>query len=166
MIAPTGRLRGFPGGWSEKVGENTTRDEAKTRLERYTGLRLEVRIRLERLATLQQMDRERPSPCGSRSEEYAREIAPIVQANRREMAEIEAAVAALPDPLERAVLRLRYLEPSKDPRTGKNSIRHTTWKDISAVLMGNTREDGIHACLRFHSNAFSHLAASWPEPEK
>lgn len=148
---------------SEKVGENMTRDEAKTRLERYTGLRLEVRIRLERLATLQQMDRERPSPCGSRSDEYAREIAPIVQANRREMAEIEAAVAALPDPLEREVLRLRYLEPSKDPRTGKNSIRHTTWKDISAVLMGNTREDGIHACLRFHGNALSHLASIWPE---
>lgn len=166
MIAPPERLRGFPGGWSEKVGENMARDEAKTRLERYTGLRLEVRIRLERLATLQQMDRERPSPCGSRSEEYAREIAPIVQANRREMAGIEAAVAALSDPLEREVLRLRYLKPSKDPRTGKRSIRHTAWKDISAVLLGNAREDGVRACLRFHGNALSHLAASWPEPEK
>ena len=109
------------------------------------------------------MDQEWPSPCGSRSDEYAREIAPIVQANRREMAEIEAAVAALPDPLERAVLRLRYLEPSKDPRTGKNSIRRTAWKDISAVLLGNTREDGVRACLRFHGNALSHLASIWPE---
>ena len=143
-----------------------TTEQAKTRLERYAGLRLELKNRLHQLGAMQKADRERPSPCGSRSEEYAREIAPIVQANRREMAEIEAAVAALPDPLEREVLRLRYLEPSKDPRTGKNSIRHTTWKDISAVLMGNTREDGIHACLRFHSNALSHLAASWPEPEK
>lgn len=151
---------------SEKVGENMTRDEAKTRLERYTGLRLEVRIRLERLATLQQMDRERPSPCGSRSEEYAREIAPIVQSNRREMAEIEAAVAALPDPLERAVLRLRYLEPSRDPQTGKDSARATHWKYIAKAVMGNTRLAGIKACLRFHSNALSHLAASWPEPEK
>lgn len=43
---------------SEKVGENMTRDEAKTRLERYTGLRLEVRIRLERLVERQE-ERER-----------------------------------------------------------------------------------------------------------
>lgn len=148
---------------SEKVGENMTRDEAKTRLERYTGLRLEVRIRLERLATLQQMDRERPSPCGSRSEEYAREIAPIVQANRREMAEIEAAVAALPDPLERAVLRLRYLEPSKDPRTGKKSVRHITWKEIGRIVYGDGGKSGQKSAQRHLERAISYLATIWPE---
>lgn len=148
---------------SEKVGENMTRNEAKTRLERYTGLRLEVRIRLERLATLQQMDRERPSPCGSRSEEYAREIAPIVQANRREMAEIEAAVAALPDPLEREVLRLRYLEFSKDPRTGKKSVRHITWKEIGRIVYGDGGKSGQKSAQRHLERAISYLAASWPE---
>lgn len=149
---------------SEKVGENMTRDEAKTRLERYTGLQLEVRLRLERLATLQQMDRERPSPCGSRSEEYAREIAPIVQANRREMAEIEAAVAALPDPLEREVLRLRYLEPSKDPRTGKKSVRHIAWKEVSRTMYGIPSSYGQRFAKYQHEKALAHLAASWPEP--
>ncbi|TCL52973.1 hypothetical protein EDD77_13813 [Allofournierella massiliensis] len=148
---------------SEKVGENMTRDEAKTRLERYTGLRLEVRIRLERLATLQQMDRERPSPCGSRSEEYAREIAPIVQANRREMAEIEAAVAALPDPLEREVLRLRYLEFSKDPRTGKKSVRHITWKEIGRIVYGDGGKSGQKSAQRHLERAISYLATIWPE---
>ena len=143
-----------------------TRDEAKTRLERYTGLRLEVRIRLGQDGHASADGPGAASPCGSRSEEYAREIAPIVQANRREMAEIEAAVAALPDPLERAVLRLRYLEPSRDPQTGKDSARATHWKYIAKAVMGNTRLDGIKACLRFHGNALSHLAASWPEPEK
>ncbi|WP_132587445.1 hypothetical protein [Allofournierella massiliensis] len=140
-----------------------TRDEAKTRLERYTGLRLEVRIRLERLATLQQMDRERPSPCGSRSEEYAREIAPIVQANRREMAEIEAAVAALPDPLEREVLRLRYLEFSKDPRTGKKSVRHITWKEIGRIVYGDGGKSGQKSAQRHLERAISYLATIWPE---
>ena len=148
---------------SEKVGENMTRDDAKTRLERYTGLRLEVRIRLERLATLQQMDRERPSPCGSRSEEYAREIAPIVQANRREMAEIEAAVAALPDPLEREVLRLRYLEFSKDPRTGKKSVRHITWKEIGRIVYGDGGKSGQKSAQRHLERAISYLATIWPE---
>lgn len=148
---------------SEKVGENMTRDEAKTRLERYTGLRLEVRIRLERLATLQQMDRERPSPCGSRSEEYAREIAPIVQANRREMAEIEAAVAAMPDPLEREVLRLRYLEFSKDPRTGKKSVRHITWKEIGRIVYGDGGKSGQKSAQRHLERAISYLATIWPE---
>ena len=148
---------------SEKVGENMTRDEAKTRLERYTGLRLEVRIRLERLATLQQMDRERPSPCGSRSDEYAREIAPIVQANRREMAEIEAAVAALPDPLEREVLRLRYLEFSKDPRTGKKSVRHITWKEIGRIVYGDGGKSGQKSAQRHLERAISYLATIWPE---
>ena len=134
---------------SEKVGENMTRDDAKTRLERYTGLRLEVRIRMERLATLQQMDRERPSPCGSRSEEYAREIAPIVQANRREMAEIEAAVAALPDPLEREVLRLRYMDGY--------GVRLNPWKDIAMVLYGDDDERSLHACMRLQSRAIQNL---------
>lgn len=151
---------------SEKVGENMTRDEAKTRLERYTGLRLEVRIRLERLATLQQMDRERPSPCGSRSEEYAREIAPIVQANRREMAEIEAAVAALPDPLEHEVLSLRYLEPPRDPQTGREKAGHLTWKEISYLTQGQSDNAAQKRCRLVLAKGLSHLAASWPEPEK
>lgn len=134
-----------------------TRDEAKTRLERYTGLRLEVRIRLERLATLQQMDRERPSPCGSRSEEYARAIAPIVQANRREMAEIEAAVAALPDPLERNVLQMRYLQPSSDPETGRDSCRHMLWSDIADRIYGNPYERGVKMVMGVHRRALEHL---------
>lgn len=127
-----------------------TRDEAKTRLERYTGLRLEVRIRLERLAELQQMDRERPSLCGSRSEEYARAIAPIVQANRREMAEIEAAVAALPDPLEREVLRLRYMD--------SNSIRPFTWKEIALYMYGRDGESQVRSLMYLHQKALSDIS--------
>ena len=122
-----------------------------------------MRIRLERLAELQQMDRERPSLCGSRSEEYARAIAPIVQANRREMAEIEAAVAALPDPLEREVLRLRYLEFSKDPRTGKKSVRHITWKEIGRIVYGDGGKSGQKSAQRHLERAISYLATIWPE---
>lgn len=160
---PPGRLQGFPGRWLEKVGEDMTKNEVKVRLERYTGLRLEVRLRLERLATLQQMDRERPSPCGSRSEEYAREIAPIVQANRREMAEIEAAVAALPDPLEREVLRLRYMEAPRDPQTGREKAGHLTWGEIAYLTQGRSDGAAYYRAKRVLDKAVSNLATIWPE---
>lgn len=143
-----------------------TKNEVKARLERYAGLQLEVRLRLKRLATLQEMDRERPSLCGSRSEEYAQTIAPIVQANRREMAEIEAAVAALPDPLEREMLRLRYLEPPMDPQTGREKAGHLTWKEISYLTQGQSDNAAQKRCRLVLAKGLSHLAASWPEPEK
>lgn len=149
-----------------KIGENMTKNEVKARLERYAGLRLEVRLRLERLAELQQMDQERPTLSGSRSDRYAQTIAPTVQTNRREMSEIEAAVAALPDPLEREVLRLRYMEPFRDPQTGRESIRATPWKGVSIVLFGSDREEHVSACWRLHSAALVHLSAGWTGPEK
>ena len=122
-----------------------------------------MRLRLEKLAELQQMDRERPSPCGSRSEEYAQTIAPIVQANRREMAEIEAAVAALPDPLEREVLRLRYLEPLRDVQTGREKAGHLTWGEIAYLMQGRSDGAAYYRAKRVLVKAISNLATSWPE---
>lgn len=86
-----------------------TEEQTKARLEQYAGLRLELHNRLQQLARLQQADRDRPLLTGSRAEEYARRIAGTVQRNRRELAKVEAAVTALTDPIEREVLRLRYM---------------------------------------------------------
>lgn len=143
-----------------------TKEQTKARLEQYAGLRLELHNRLQQLARLQQADRDRPLPTGSRAEEYARRIAGTVQGNRRELAEIEAAVATLHDPLEREVLRLRYLEPSRDPQTGRKSARHTTWNEISRTMYGSSDKGTCRATIRIHDRALQHLTAIWQKSEQ
>lgn len=143
-----------------------TTEQAKTRLERYAGLRLELKNRLHHLGAMQKADREQPSLCGSRAEEYARQIAPLIEANRRELAEIEAAVASLPDPLEREVLRLRYLEPSLDPQTGRESARHMPWNEIAFLTQGGCDNAAFYRTKRIAERALAHLAALWAESEQ
>lgn len=138
-----------------------TLEEAKRRLSRCAGLNLELYNRLRRLGQLQQRDQAEPLLQGSRAEAYARQIAPTVQANRRELAEVAAAVAALPDPLEREVLRLRYLEPCKESRTGNPSARLMPWKEIAAALLGQADEGALCFLSRLHRKALDHLARLW-----
>ncbi|MBM6914030.1 hypothetical protein H6B33_01250 [Gemmiger formicilis] len=143
-----------------------TSSEAKKRLEQCLGLRLELQSRLQQLARLQQTDRDSPLLAGSRAEEYARQIASTVQRNRRQLAEIEAAVATLHDPLEREVLRLRYLEPSRDPQTGRKSARHTTWNEISRTMYGSSDKGACRTTIRIHGRALQHLTAIWQKSEE
>lgn len=143
-----------------------TSSEAKKRLEQCLGLRLELQNRLQQLARLQQTDRDSPLLAGSRAEEYARQIAGTVQRNRRQLAEIEAAVATLHDPLEREVLRLRYLEPSRDPQTGRKSARHTTWNEISRTMYGSSDKGACRTTIRIHGRALQHLTAIWQKSEE
>lgn len=143
-----------------------TSSEAKKRLEQCLGLRLELQNRLQQLARLQQTDRDSPLLAGSRAEEYARQIASTVQRNRRQLAEIEAAVATLHDPLEREVLRLRYLEPSRDPQTGQKSAKLTSWKEIAYSMRGRSDEGACKAVRRIHDRALKRLTSIWQESEK
>ena len=96
----------------------------KERLARYISLRMENENRMERLARMRS-NAELPvqrQPDGAKHTgtsgdrmaraveacmEYEEQIRPLIEANRREMEIIEAAVSALPDPMEREVLRLR-----------------------------------------------------------
>ena len=138
----------------------------KERLARYISLKKENENRLERLARMKsdaempaQRDPDSSKHTGSSGERMARAIEaymeyedmirPLVDANRREMAEIEAAVAALPDPLEREVLRLRYLDGY--------GVRLNPWKDIAMVLYGDDDERSVHACMRLQSRAIQNL---------
>ena len=143
-----------------------TSSEAKKRLEQCLGLRLELQNRLQQLPRLQQTDRDSPLLAGSRAEEYARQIAGTVQRNRRQLAEIEAAVATLHDPLEREVLRLRYLEPSRDPQTGQKSAKLTSWKEIAYSMRGRSDEGACKAVRRIHGRALQHLTAIWQKSEE
>ena len=146
----------------------------KERLSRYISLKQENENRLERLARMKsaaempaQRDPDGAKHTGSSGErmaraieaymEYEEQIGPLVEANRREMAEIEAAVSALPDPLEREVLRLRYLQPSFDIETGRDSCRLTLWSDIADAIYGNPYEKGIKMVLRVHRRALERL---------
>lgn len=135
-----------------------TEEQTKARLEQYAGLRLELHNRLQQLARLQQADRNRPLPTGSRAEEYARRIAPTVQHNRRELAEIEAAVAALPNPIEREVLRLRYMV--------SETCRPMPWAQVADNIMHRYDQAVLHFIHRAHKKALQHLTAIWQESEQ
>lgn len=143
-----------------------TKEQTKARLEQYAGLRLELHNRLQQLARLQQADRDSPLLAGSRAEEYARQIAGTVQRNRRQLAEIEAAVATLHDPLEREVLRLRYLEPSRDPQTGQKSAKLTSWKEIAYSIRGRSDEGACKAVRRIHDRALKRLTSICQKSEE
>ena len=44
--------------------------------------------------------------------EYEERIRPLIEANLREMEKIEEAISQIQDPMEREVLRLRYIDRS------------------------------------------------------
>jgi len=132
-----------------------TKEQTKARLEQYAGLRLELHNRLQQLARLQQADRDRPLLTGSRAEEYARRIAGTVQRNRRELAEVEAAVTALTDPIEREVLRLRYI--------ASETCRPMPWAQVAGIIIHRDNKAAICCVLRTQDRALQHLADSWPE---
>lgn len=140
-----------------------TKEETKARLEQYAGLRLELHNRLQQLARLQQADRDRPLMTGSRAEEYARRIALIVQHNRQELEAIERAVDTLPNPMEREVLRLRYLESEENPKSRFVGVRISTWSEVAFAIQGSSCDAAIYRTTRLHDKAISHLAASWKD---
>ena len=138
----------------------------KERLQRYAALRLENENRLERLARLKadaelpaQREADGSAHTGSSGDrmaraverymEYQQQIKPIIEANRREMEDVRAAVEALDDPMEREVLRLRYIDT--------NGCRLMRWRDISLILYGNDDEGFIRACMRLHKRAVDNI---------
>ena len=139
----------------------------KERLARYISLKKENENRLERLARLRSNAELPPQagPDGSKGTscnadrlalaveaylEYQARMQPLLEANRREMTAIEEAVAALPDPLEREVLRLRYMDSS--------SIRPFTWKEIALYMYGVDGESHVRALMYLHQKALSNIS--------
>lgn len=143
-----------------------TEQEIRRRLGRYLALRVENENRLERLARLKN-NAELPAMCtGDGSQhtgnsgdrmaraveaylEYEDQIKPQIEANQREMAAIHDLVEALQDPMEREVLRLRYMDG--------DSIRLNSWREIAYCLYGDDDERFVHACLRLQKRAVQSL---------
>lgn len=77
-------------------------------------------------------------------------IAPIILKNRTEIARIDAAVAMLDNPLEREIIRLRYMDPK--------FCRLTKWNEISIRIYGDDEERYIRSCARIHKAALQNLS--------
>lgn len=146
-----------------------TDQDIKQRLSRYLALRAETENRLERLARLKNAAEIPAMRTGDGSQhtgssgermaraveayiEYEEQIRPQIEANQLEMAAIRAMVEALQDPMEREVLRLRYLD-------GEN-VQSLSWKEVAYKLLGNADEAAQKKARRIHAKAIESLSIS------
>jgi hypothetical protein len=140
----------------------------KERLASYISLRLEVDNQLERLArmrndekipAMRESDGSQHSPgSGDRMEraiirrmEYEDRVMPQIEAALVEMETIEQAIYAVADPMEREVLRLRYMEG--------NYIRHMPWRDVALKLFGDDDKRHMVATYRLHTRALNNITS-------
>lgn len=80
---------------------------------------------------------------------YEESTAQRLADNRTAMQCIESAIDALENPLEREVLRLRYLDG--------NYNRLSKWPEVAFALYGDNEEKDVKAALRLHNRALTHL---------
>lgn len=135
-------------------------------LASYVSLRMENENRLERLARLKneteipavrQGDGSQHSPSdGGRMEraiiramEYEEQIKPLIETNREKMRAIEAKIDSLVDPMEREVLRLRYIDG--------DGCRQMPWKDVALTLFGDNDDRHLLATYRLHAKAMQSM---------
>lgn len=81
--------------------------------------------------------------------EYEERIRPLIEANLREMGEIEAAIGRIQDPMEREVLRLRYLDGA--------CWRPMPWGEVALRIYGDNDDKHLRATYRLYSRALSSM---------
>lgn len=145
------------------------REEKKTRLSAYVLLLSEVEHIAEQLAHLKAEEALPPPKIGGytgvstgskdrmewaiiRRMEYEEQNIPRLQEAKAEMQRIEEAVDALRDPLERTVLRLRYLDC--------DAARLTKWHEVAAAIYGDNDEKDLRAVYRLHNRALDNIDLS------
>lgn len=144
-----------------------TEQEIKERLVRYLALRMENENQMERLARLKNRMVLPPMRAGDGAQhtgsgermarsvenclEEEKKIRAQVAENRREMAQIRSMVEALPDPREREVLRLRYLDGDGD------SCRPISWQEIAFYLYGGCKKKHVDAAMRLRQKALNSI---------
>lgn len=146
-----------------------TPTQAKELLSRYLPLRLENENRREKLARLRSKAELPPhaesegshsgGPNAHRMENaveamigYAEETKLILGANLAEMRRIERTVQEVGDPIEREVLRLRYLD--------SESVRPMRWREIARRIYGSDEEKDVRAVFRVHGEALESICLS------
>lgn len=140
--------------------------EKRERLKRYLALKMENENRLDKLARMKSSAELPPMRSGDESQHtapsgdklprlveeyiaYEEKIAPLISANRREMEIIEEAIAAVRDPMEREVLRLRYLDA--------DFTKHLYWKDVARAIYKKDDKNSVDAVIRLHAKALSSI---------
>ena len=148
------------------TAEPTQTPMTKERLARYISLRRENENQLERLArmrneekipAIKESDGSQHTAGGSdrmanaiiRRMEYEDRVMPQIEENLKEMEYIEATINRLPDPMEREVLRLRYIDGS--------TWRHLPWGEVALRLYGDNDEKQLLATYRLHKRAIENL---------
>lgn len=138
----------------------------KERLLRYLYIRHETEARSETLTRLKNaaelpatkesdgsqktgVNRGKMETAVIRYMEEEAAAAPIIEANRREMLEIREAIKGLDDPLEREVLRLRYI--------ASDTTQRNPWRDIAVAIYGDDDEKDLMAVYRIHARALHSL---------
>lgn len=138
----------------------------KNRLYRYVSLEMEYQSQLERLERLENdtllpamqegdgsqrsiLKSSRMEKAAIRKMEAEKRINAKIDSIIDEMAKIEDAVDSLKDPLQREVLRLRYIDGE--------GYRHTRWCDISCAIYGDDEERNLRQVYRIHGQALKEL---------
>jgi hypothetical protein len=143
-----------------------TIDEIKSRLKRYPAIRMEMDNMLSRLEILRSEETLPPmrqgdgskmtAGTGDRQErailrrmEYEERIAPTIAANKQEIKALDAAVLALPDPLEREVITIHYIEV--------DGYKPLPWREVAIAMFGDDSDAKLLAVHRLHGKALQSL---------
>ena len=134
----------------------------KKRLASYVSLKLEVENRRDKLARLKNEAHIPPARQGNESKhqpgsgdrmeraiirymEYEERITPMLHKDEAEMREIESAIDSVEDPLERELLRLRYMDG--------DFCRLMPWREVALNLFGDDDDRHILTAYRLHGRA-------------
>ena len=136
------------------------------RLRNYIPLQLEVFDQLERIERMKSAEQIPPMKestgagytpgAGDNLERailnrlaYQDKITPVVNAHLDELESIRAAIDARPDPMDRLILRRRYIDMA--------DCRQLSWKEISVRIYGDDEERHIRAAQRLHDKAVAEI---------
>lgn len=138
----------------------------KNRLYRYVYLNMEYLNQLERLARLENdtllpamqegdgsqrsiLKSSRMEKAAIRKMEAEKRINAKIDEVLDEMTRIEDAVDSLTDPMQKEVLRLRYIDGER--------CKHMRWNDISTAIYGDDEDKNLRAVYRIHGQALKEL---------
>ena len=142
----------------------------KERLETYIPIRIETELQQERIVKMrsrEQFPEQRLSDTsrhiGSAGDRMAKKIesridlemeqARIIESNLKEMEEIRKAVSSLKNPMERVVIRLRYIDGTCN--------RMMPWGVVAMRIYGSDDERHLHAVYRLRDAALQNLLKVW-----
>lgn len=138
----------------------------KQRLLNYIPLRMEICDQMERIERMKNDEKipamresdgskhtggasDRMANAIIRRMDYEKKIAPQIEAVMSEMELIEAAIDSVSDPMERRVLRLRYIDGEY--------ARHMPWNAIAKRLYGDDDDKNLLATYRLHGRALQSI---------